>query len=109
MRPRETPLPAPQPVADFGIGDPEPTARQTVQFQDASSDAGGAGIAWRAWDFGDGATATGAMPAHRYRSRGTYDVTLTVATFDGRVATVRRTIVVAGRAFPNAKGGVKNT
>jgi len=104
MRPRETPA---QPVADFGIGAPEPRARRTIQFQDASSDEGGTGIAWRAWDFGDGATATGARPAHRYRSGGTYEVALTVATFDGRVASVRRTVVVAGTAFPNANGGVK--
>jgi PKD repeat protein len=104
---RETRGSANSPDADFGIDDPEPMARRTVQFQDASSDATGAGIAWRAWDFGDGATATGAAPAHRYRLGGTYEVTLTVATFDGRVATVRRTILVAGAAFSNAKDGVK--
>jgi PKD repeat protein len=98
MRPRETPAPAGHPVADFGLDDPEPRARQTIRFQDASSDPSGVGIAWRAWDFGDGATATGARPAHRYRAAGTYGVTLTVATFDGHVARVGRTILVAAAA-----------
>src|SRR5436309_13321163 len=35
-------------------------------------------IASYAWTFGDGATATGAMPTHAYASAGQYPVTLTV-------------------------------
>jgi PKD repeat protein len=99
MKTPETPARANLPQADFVVADPEPRVRRTVQFEDASSDGDAAGIAWRAWNFGDGATATGAAPAHRYRAAGAYPVTLTVATFDGRVAVVTRTVVVAAPPF----------
>ena len=39
------------------------------------------------WDFGDGGTATGCCPNHRYGADGIYTVTVTVSTFDGRTAT----------------------
>jgi PKD repeat protein len=42
-----------------------------------SSDPDGSVVSW-AWDFGDGATATGATPNHDFGATGTHDVTLTV-------------------------------
>jgi PKD repeat protein len=86
--------PPSRPTTAFAASPPAPRIGQSVQVFDSSSDPEGAGIAWRAWDFGDGTTATGSSPTHRYQEAGTYTVTLTVGTFDGRVGTAKRTVVV---------------
>jgi subtilisin family serine protease len=44
----------------------------------ASSSTDDNGISSYAWSFGDGTSATGATPTHRFASRGTHSVTLTV-------------------------------
>jgi PKD repeat protein len=73
---------------DFGYYPNYPSAYDTVEFNDRSWDPAGAGIASRAWDFGDGATATDVVyPTHRYAADGDYTVTLTVTTTDGRTGT----------------------
>jgi PKD repeat protein len=82
------------PVAAFSISPTEPRVGQTFEVFDASSDPSGVGIAWRAWDFGDETTATGSYPTHRYDEGGSYTVTLTLATFDGRLGTAVRVIRV---------------
>jgi len=73
------------PVADFTITPLHPSPAEAIQLQDCSNDPCEIGIAWRAWDFGDGSTSVGPSPVHRYAAEGTYEVTLTLATFDGRV------------------------
>jgi PKD repeat protein len=83
-----------QPVASFTISPRRPTVAAETHFVDRSHDPGGRGIAWRAWDFGDDASAVGAAATHRYVDPGTYEVTLTVATYDGRVGTESRSIDV---------------
>jgi PKD repeat protein len=93
-----TPQPLARPSAAFGVRPLEPREGQTVELFDSSSDGDGEGIAWRAWDFGDGATATGSSPTHRYATAGTFTVTLTVGTFDGRVGTAKRTVAVLARS-----------
>jgi hypothetical protein len=51
---------------------------QRLQFSSAGSvDADGSIVSYQ-WDFGDGGTSNNANPRHRYRSRGTFIVTLTV-------------------------------
>ena len=75
-----------KPVPMFTVSPRDPSTADTLQFVDRSHDPGGRGIAWRAWDFGDGDTSVGAAPAHRYGAAGAYDVTLTLATSDGRVS-----------------------
>jgi len=50
-----------------------------------------------AWDFGDGATATGASAAHAYAGVGVYIASLTVDDHDGGVTTVTRQITVRAR------------
>jgi PKD repeat protein len=89
-----------RPRAEFAVRPRRPYVGQSLELLDASSDPTGAGIAWRAWDFGDDATATGSSPSHRYATAGTYTITLTVATFDGRIATTTRRVRVrpSGRA-----------
>jgi PKD repeat protein len=85
------------PAADFAISPHEPRVGQTLRIVDSSNDPSGVGIAWRAWDFGDGTTATGAAPTHRYACEGEYTITLTIGTFDGRVASTARRAAVSRR------------
>jgi PKD repeat protein len=87
-----------QVVASFGISPEEPTTAEPVQLFDCSRDPNEVGIAWRAWDFGDGGTGVGSSPVHRYAEPGEYSVTLTLATFDGRVASESRTFTVEAEA-----------
>jgi PKD repeat protein len=90
-----TPL---DPAANFSIRPRRPSTRDTVQLVDCSRDPGEVGIAWRAWDFGDGSTSVGTAPVHRYTAAGVYEVVLTVATFDGRIARGAQTVQVSDPA-----------
>jgi microbial collagenase len=83
-----------KPVATFTVSPRRPTVAEAVRFVDRSHDPGARGIAWRAWDFGDGGSSVGAAATHRYAEAGRYEVTLTVATYDGRVGTESRSIDV---------------
>jgi len=83
-----------RPADDFAISPGKPSTADTILFVDCSHDPGQIGIAWRAWDFGDGETAVGASPVHRYATVGEQTVTLTVATLDGRVGSCSKTLAV---------------
>lgn len=72
----------------------DPSIFDDVQFYDQSYDPAGLGISSRSWSFGDGASATGCCPKHRYAADGTYTLTLTVTTPDGRSATRSRDLLV---------------
>jgi PKD repeat protein len=82
------------PVARFAVNPIVPSARETIEVVDCSHDPGEVGIAWRAWDFGDGSTAVGATPVHQYAAAGEYRLELTLATFDGRIGRETRSIRV---------------
>ncbi len=61
------------------------------------------------WDFGDGATGSGATPTHVYTAPGTYTVTLTV-TDNGRQATTTSTLIaVTTNGAPIADAGPAQT
>ncbi len=60
----------------------------------ASADTDGQ-IASYAWQFGDGATATGPTATHSYAAAGTYQVSLTVTDDGGAASTVTRSVTVA--------------
>ncbi len=81
-------------------------ANDTVaEFRDLSS-SGGAGIADRTWEFGDGQSAGERDPSHTYASPGDYFVRLTVRDADGLEAVAATQVsVVAG----GSNGGVSET
>jgi microbial collagenase len=83
-----------KPVVAFTVSPRNPSVNDTVQLVDCSHDPGRVGIAWRAWDFGDGTTSVGPTPVHRYLAAGEYEVTLTLATYDGRVSHDSRRLAV---------------
>lgn len=55
------------------------------------------GVAEIAWQFGDGATATGAAASHVYTGTGSYTVTVTATDAVGERTVVTRTVAVADR------------
>ncbi|MFF1574141.1 PKD domain-containing protein, partial [Leifsonia sp. NPDC058292] len=63
----------------------------------ASSDPDGS-IAGYAWNFGDGATASGATAAHTYGAGGTYTVTLTVTDNKGTPGSATKSVTVTAPA-----------
>jgi PKD repeat protein len=77
-----------------------------VNFGGSGSDADGV-IASYAWNFGDGARASGASVAHAYASAGTYTATLTVTDNNGATAsdTAAVTIGTAANKPPVASAG----
>ena len=64
----------------------------TFNFTDQSTGS----IASRAWQFGDGATATTANPSHIYANAGTYTVRLTVTGTNGVTSFATRVVNVQG-------------
>jgi hypothetical protein len=80
----------PPPTAGFGYSPPDPSSFDTISFYDQSYDPGQVGFSSEQWNFGDGGTASnpGCCPSHRYFADGTYHVTLTVTTADGRTASI---------------------
>jgi PKD repeat protein len=87
-----------RPDAGFAVRPHEPSPTESIQLFDCSHDPRKVGIAWRAWDFGDGSTGVGSSPVHRYAHAGRYTVTLTLATFDGRVGCVTQVVDVRRRS-----------
>jgi len=73
----------------------------TVIF-DAYGSTDDRGIASYAWDFGDGTTATGVMPAAHTYTSGTYFVKLTVTDYFGNVGIALETITVGEATAPTA-------
>jgi PKD repeat protein len=88
---------ASEPLARFSVRPCHPSITDMVELLDHSVDPGHVGIAWRAWDFGDGTTSVGPAPVHRYADAGEYEITLTLATFDGRTSRRSSSVRVKGR------------
>lgn len=85
---------APKPIVNFYAYPSDPSMFDTMQFYDASYDPALIGISSYSWSFGDGATATGCCPTHRYSTDGDYTAKETVTTYDGRAASKTQVIHV---------------
>lgn len=79
-----------------------PTAAITSTVTDLTVEVSGAGsndpdgmVAGYAWEFGDGATATGQVASHAYSAGGTYTVSLTVTDNAGGTATTTQQVTVS--------------
>jgi hypothetical protein len=77
------------------ISAPEEAAPgESVGFDGSGSVAGAGGIDSYAWDFGDGASATGQTPSHSYAATGEYTVTLTVEDDGGFTYSTEREVTI---------------
>jgi PKD repeat protein len=77
------------PVASFTFK----TRGMFVQVTDTSTDSDGT-IVSRSWDSGDGRSSTKSPLLYRYRTAGTYTVTLTVTDDDGATSSTSHTVTV---------------
>ncbi len=94
--PSPTPAPNSPPMPNAG-GLYNAQAGQVVQFYGGgSTDSDGTIVSYN-WQFGDGTTASGAMPSHTYAAAGTYAVTLTVTDDDGASASATTTATISRR------------
>ena len=97
------------------VADAEPAIRSghaplEVTFATAGSKDPDGSIASYAWNFGDGATDTGAEPTHTYTAGGRYFPTLTVTDDDGASSTLIEEILVDLPAAPAVHtGGASGT
>ncbi|OYR41127.1 hypothetical protein DJ82_06365 [Halorubrum sp. Ib24] len=87
------------PTASFAASPSAPEAGETVSF-DASGSSDDGSIASYEWDFGDGATSTGASASHTYDTAGDYAVELTVTDDDGATDTATQTVSVGEAPDP---------
>jgi PKD repeat protein len=89
------------PSVTFDWDPDSPLAGQGVDFQSQVSDPE-ADTVTRAWDFGDGATASGAGPNHAYAAAGTYTVTVTATDSNGAKGSATQSIVVRADPGPTS-------
>ena len=103
-----TGLPNQPPVANAG-GPYSGHRKQSVTFSGAgSSDPDGNPLSYQ-WDFGDGATGTGAQPKHAYASSGSYTVTLVVSDGLAQSAPAKATVTITNRLPIANPGGPYNS
>jgi PKD repeat protein len=94
------------PVANPG-GPYAGTVGQPVAFDGTKSTAPrGQSITSYAWNFGDGATGTGATPTHTYSKAGTFSVSLAVTDTTGGAGSASTTVTIATQSVgPVANAG----
>jgi len=95
------PSPNQPPTASFTFSPTSPATGQNVSFNGTSSFDPDGSIAQYSWQFGDGATDSGATTSHSYASAGTYTARLTVTDDDGATHSTTRSVTVAAPQLPD--------
>jgi len=85
---------AARPTAEVSVTPSTPWIDETVRFDATASNDVDGRIVEYAWEFGDGATATGDRATHVYETTGEYEVTLTVTDDEGATAEHTTTLSV---------------
>ena len=86
------------PVAAFSYEPSQVAANAPVRFDAAASSDPDGAIASYAWDFGDGATATGSVAEHRFTEGGLHTVTLIVTDSGGATSQTSQSVLVSESA-----------
>jgi PKD repeat protein len=82
------------PVANFSFSPANPVVNVDVQFTDTSTDPENLTFSSWHWDFGDGTNSTLQNPAHRFATRRSYNVTLTIADDENATSSIVHVVVV---------------
>ena len=96
------PTPNEAPTASFTATPGTGEVPLTVAFDGGASGDTDGTIASYAWDYGDGATGSGATPSHAYLAGGSHDVTLTVTDDGGATGSATQTLEFTGNQAPTA-------
>ena len=83
------------PVCNFSYTPTSLVPGNTVQFDASASYDPDGTIVTYTWDLGDGTTATGVSPSHRYIVNGKYSVELEVTDNEGKTKTRKKTVTVS--------------
>jgi PKD repeat protein len=86
------------PTAKFTFGPAAPTAFNDVFFDASASTTPVGSITSYAWNFGDGSSATGVSPTHRFAGAATYHVVLTVTDNNGLTGSTSTDVSVTASA-----------
>jgi PKD repeat protein len=97
------------PVAGFTATPASGFEPLTVTFNSAGSYDPDGTISGYAWEFGDGATATGPSTTHAYNAAGTFTVLVRVTDNAGATASATRSITVSPLPAPVLTGSVSGT
>jgi sugar lactone lactonase YvrE len=87
------------PVASFGATPGSGLTPLAVGFDGSASSGVNDGIVSHSWDFGDGATASGATTSHTYAAAGAFTVTLRVMDASGAVSSTTRAVTAIAPAL----------
>jgi PKD repeat protein len=98
-------MPNNAPAAVFTSTPSSPAPGQAVSFDGTPSGDSDGTISGYSWDYGDGATGTGAAPSHTYVTSGTYPAKLTVTDNDGTPTSVTHSVIVSQPSSGAPPGG----